>query len=318
MTPRRLAALCPAIACLVVAVSAAPSPAQRGGDTTQVKLRIYNSLLPGLSKADARACSQPVCDLVGRQVGGLEVECDIHEGTTTDDLLEFGKKLNAGAYHIGVVWGLEYGWLHEKYPKLKILGVVSDGARDTNASARLWVRKGSPFNKLADLKDKRLAVHKETPLMDQLCLRAAIRKEKFDPKGFLDELEPFSTVRSAVVAVRGGKADCVLMNTQTQVRLRRLQEALADSLVSVWEGPVYPMPVLIGSPEVVDALRKRKGLWADIQKQFFDMHKFPEGKECINFWRFQAFVPVDDAFQREVQDMARRLPVREALTRERE
>jgi hypothetical protein len=78
------------------------------------------------------------------------------------------------------------------------------------------------------------------------------------------------------------------------------------------------MPVLIGSPEVVNALRKRKGnLWDDLQKHFFDMHKVPEGKECMSFWRFQAFVPVNDTFQRKAEDLAREIRADKALTRDR-
>jgi ABC-type phosphate/phosphonate transport system substrate-binding protein len=310
MTPRRLAAWCAVLA----ALSAAPAHAQKAGDAGALKLRIYGSLLPGVSKADAKGFTQPLCDLLGRQLD-LRLDCDIHEGSTVDDLFEFGKKLNAGEYQLGAVWGLEYGWLREKYPKLKVLVLVSNGEKDPPNSTQLWVRKDGPFKKLADLQGKKLAVYKGTPLMDRLFLRRMIEDEKLSPKGFLAESDPYGSVKSAVAAVRDGTADCVLINQTTFGRLRDLQPGLIGALVELKRGPNFPLAVIIGSPDVVDSMRKRKGLWADLRDHFLDVHNFPEGKECINFWRFQSFVAADDDLFRKIDDLARKVPV-SALTAE--
>jgi ABC-type phosphate/phosphonate transport system substrate-binding protein len=312
MNLRRPPRWCFAAASFLIALVTAPAVAQPKRDPPELKLRLYGSIVHGVNKSEAKHVTQPLCDYVGRQID-QPIECGVHEGSTADDLFEFGKKLNSGEYHVGVIWGLEYGWLREKFPKLKINVVVSSGDKESLERTQLFVRKDSPFNKLADLEGKRLAVYKDMMLMDRVCLRVMLAEDKFDPDKFLVRCKPVAFARSAADAVRGGDADCLVMNNFTYARLRNLQPDLAADLVEIKSGPNYPMPVLVGLPEAVDKLRKKKGLWADLREHFLNVHNVPEGKECANFWRFQCFVAPDDAFLRGVDDLARKLPVKKAL-----
>jgi ABC-type phosphate/phosphonate transport system substrate-binding protein len=302
MTPRRLAPLL-----LAVALAPAPAAAQPSKDKpTVLKVRIYNSLLPGYSRGDAKAFTEPMIALIGKNLG-VPAELDVEEGTTPDDLYAFGKKLQNGDYHLGAVWGTEYGWLREKYPNLKASVFVSPNGHDDMPNRTLiLVAKNSRFKTLADLKGKRLAVFKDMPFMDRVSLRAMLQDAKLEPKNFFVKGDPLGTVLLAAAAVKNGKADCVAMAVSIYFRLKELHPGLAEHLIELKAGEIYPDPVIIGSPEVVNRLRKK--LWDDLQAQFLEMHTSPEGKDCVNFWRIQGFLTPDAAYERKVDTTARKFP----------
>jgi ABC-type phosphate/phosphonate transport system substrate-binding protein len=314
MFPRRLIPWCLAAAGLLAGLIPV-SAQEKKDDAAPLKFRIYGSLLPGYSKADSIGSSQPMLTFVGDKIG-RRIECGVHDGTTPEDLLDFGKKLNGGEYHFAAVWGLEYGWLREKYPLLRVLTVVYGNETKSTSRTMLMVPRGGAAKKLADLKGKRLAVYRDMPLMDRLFLREMLRAEKLDPKSFFARTEPYPSVRHAAAAVKEGKADCLLISNTTHARLADLQPGLAAALTELASGENYPMPAIIGVPEVVNQARKRKGLWEDLRDQLLDVHNSPEGKECVSFWRFEYFVKFDDNYQRKVDDLAAKYPAKVLLNLE--
>jgi ABC-type phosphate/phosphonate transport system substrate-binding protein len=314
MIARRLVLGCLALLCLLTVRSPLPA-ADKIDDSGAIQFRIYSSLIAGLNKDDARGATQPLFDLLGRRVGE-RIKCDIHDGKTPEDLFKFGEKLNNGEYQIGAVWGIEYGWLRKKFPRLEVLAVVYIGEHDNVGFAKVFVREGSPFKKLADLKDKRLAVYKDLPLMDRVFLQEMLREDKLEPKKFFAKTETMTSVRQAAAAVKRKEADCVVMSTSTLIRLQNLQPGVAKSLVELKTGEAYPMPVIIGVPEVMSKFRTSKQLWADCQKHLLELHGTPEGKECINFWRFQSFVADDKDYQQKVEKICRKYPVEVLLNLE--
>src|SRR5438067_1586897 len=122
MIARRLA-----VACLFAAL--APAAAREKNDGATLQFRIHGSILPGYSKADATGASQPMFDFIGGKLGE-RIECGVHDGTSADALFDLGKKLSGGQVHAAAVWGIEYGWLREKHPQLKVLVVVSLGTKN--------------------------------------------------------------------------------------------------------------------------------------------------------------------------------------------
>jgi ABC-type phosphate/phosphonate transport system substrate-binding protein len=313
MIPRRFTAWCLASTCLLAV--ALPAAAQKKGDSGAIQFRIYGSVLAGISKSDALGSTKPMLDLIGRQVGE-RFDCAIEDGTTSDDLFRLGKKLQGGEVHLAALWGIEYGWLREKHPQLKVLGVVSLGDEKPVHRAKIYVSKTSQFKKLADLKGKCQAVYKDATLMDRFSLQEMIRAEKHEPAGFFEKTAPYASVRQAVAAVKDGTADFVVINIYTYLRLQDFQPGLANSLAEMTSGDVFPTAVVVGFPALVDKFKQRKGLWGDLQDQFLNVHRSTEGKECINFWRFQFFVKPNDDFQKQVDEAARKYPEKRLLTLE--
>jgi ABC-type phosphate/phosphonate transport system substrate-binding protein len=316
MTACRLVPWCLAPLCLL-ALLPASALSQGKSTSSALKIRIYSSLLPGLSQSEAIGSTKPMCDIIGRKVGE-QFECAIEGGTTAADLFTLGKKLKADEYQLAAVWGLEYGWLRELHPQLKVLAVVSLGDGHEANRTKLFVRKGSPFKKLADLKGKRLAVYKDTPFMDRFFLNELVRAEKLEPAKFFEKTAPFASVRQAAAAVKNAEnpeADCVVISNTTFARLQDCQPGVANGLVELASSEVYPAPVVVGFPDVLEK-GKRKGLWTDLRDQFLNVHNSSEGKECINFWRFEFFVKPEDDFQKRVDEMARKYPVKVLLNLE--
>ncbi len=306
----------PLAAALALAVLAPAACAQKKADRPVFKFRIYWSLTAGLSESNVRGVSQPMLDLIDRRVG-QPFECDVCKGSTPEDLFAFGKKLNDGEYHIAAVMGIEYGWLAQKYPNLKPLAVIFAGDRTATARTQLYVKRGREAQGLAALKGGKLATYKGMPFMDELFLREMLVEEKQEPKGFfLREKVPHETVREAVTAVIEGQSDCVVLNDTTYYRLQAARPGMAKALRALKHGDPYPMPVLVGSPAVVDRLRREPGLWRDIRQELLTIHTTPEGEECVRFWRFTSFVAPDEAYEKHVKATAEKFPVKALLTLE--
>jgi ABC-type phosphate/phosphonate transport system substrate-binding protein len=288
-------------AALLVALLPGPAPAQN------LQMRLYSSLLPGLSESVARGGTRPAIDYLGERVN-WKIEHDIQSGRTFKDLLDFGAKLNDPKRdcHIGAMWGIEYGWLAQQYPKLKVLAVAAQGDNIVQSRTQVLVRKGSGVKKLADLKGKKLALYARVPLMDRLSVQEMLKEEKQEPKGFFKTGEPYATMGEAVDAVRDGVEDCVFVNSSTYGRLLAVQPGLEQLFTVLKSGDAYPDAVLVGNPDKINKVRK--DLWRTLEAELLEIHKSPYGKECLEQWRFPYFVKVDPKYYERVDKAVRRFP----------
>jgi ABC-type phosphate/phosphonate transport system substrate-binding protein len=231
---------------------------------------------------------------------------EVEKGTTAKDLLAFGKKLNAGTYHFGVLWGVEYGWLKKKYPNLEVLAVITPTNSMVKVRSQLRVRKQKADADLKNLKGLRLARYKGAPLMDQAALEKMLREKELDPKGFFHELDkPFATIKDAVQAVRAGKADCVMINAVAYNRLKTDLKNLDEDLVGVEESSKpFPLSVVIGSRKTM-----KSTVWTKVQDELLAIDKKPEGKTAVSFWRVDSFAKPEQRFLSEIDKAARDFPI---------
>jgi len=186
--------------------------------------------------------------------------------------------------------------------------VASNGDRAPWRS-QLMIRRQTPVPSLDKLKGKRLAQIKGAPLMDQLFLDSMIRAIGQDPRTFFRLGKPLSDARSAFRAVKNGEADCVVINLGIFSRLKDLQPKFAQNLIAV--DPLsdpYPPPVMIGRIKHMESLRPR--LWRTAQEEVIRIHETEEGKQCVNFWRFDAFIKPDKEFMEQVKQSARKFPLK--------
>src|SRR5262245_60020403 len=100
----------------------AASPANALKVSRPIEVRIYSSVIGGGAASDSqvRAVMQPTIDLMASKIDHPS-RIDLEKGTGPAGLLTLGAKLNDGTYHLATVWGLEYGWLREKYPDLTVM-----------------------------------------------------------------------------------------------------------------------------------------------------------------------------------------------------
>jgi hypothetical protein len=73
------------------------------------------------------------------------------------DLMEFGEKIDKGEIQIGAVWGIEYGWLHERFPKLEMMSHLSQHAGTQGWPVQIMVRNDYSRERITDLPVCRVA-----------------------------------------------------------------------------------------------------------------------------------------------------------------
>ncbi len=270
-----------------------------------LQLRLYASLVAGVSERRAQAATKPLIDLVSANVD-YPVESGIEKGTGPEGVLAFGKKLDDGVVHVGTVWGLEYGWIRQKYPKIKPMAIAANGNRAPWRS-QLMVRRQDNPPSLAPLKGKKLAEFKYMSLMDRLILDDMLVQAKQDPRDFFALQVPRASVKEALLAVKNGQADCVMVNVADFTREANNQPKVAQALMAVKVSQPYPGGVLVGRVDRVEHLQR--GLWGKVQTELLRCRDTAEGAMLADFWRFDLLERPDDKYLEQVDEAARKFPI---------
>jgi ABC-type phosphate/phosphonate transport system substrate-binding protein len=224
-------------------------------------------------------------DLISRRIN-YRIDFAVEEGTSPEDLLEFGRKLNDGTLHLGVVWGLEFGWLRKRFPDLEPFVVVDQGERFTYQS-QLLVPRQDPLPGLSDLQGRTLVRSKRAPLVDKIFLHARLAKDRYDTEGFFD-LKECGSSRAAIQLLKRGDAQCMTIDRVTFLNLKAVQPAFVEGLTLIEHSDDFPMPVIIGRRTRVDALAQ--DLWAKAQRESLAVHTTTEGEQFVLFWHMRKFV----------------------------
>jgi len=278
----------------------AESPQQQ----VQLKIRLYSSVAPGISNKHARAATRPMLDLLGEKLACV-MDFEFVEGDSAEDLLRFGKEINEGTVHLGVIWGLEYGWLRARWPELRPIAVGTHGKYAY--VSRVMVRQGFGARTLADLKGQRLATYRGASLMDRMYLDKLLKDNKQTVRslGIIELKPPYPTAKSAILAVRNDEADCLVVNMVAYAR--HISTGPMLNLDDLLPSEPFPEAVIVGRPDRIDALRPR--LWSDMQKSFQTIHRTAEGRQCVDFWMIEQFSTPGDSFEQLVRDRLRDYPI---------
>jgi ABC-type phosphate/phosphonate transport system substrate-binding protein len=284
-------------------------PAEAGKGPPPIEARVYSSVLGTASDSETRAVLQPMMDVLADRLD-YSVHLDLERGTGPKGLLAFGDKLNDGTYHLGCVWGLEYGWLREKHPGLQTLVIASNGIQASWRS-QLMVRQQDRVSRVEELKGKRLAHVKDATLMERLFLDEMLRQAGQDPQGFFQSAKPQPTVKDAALAVKNGQADCLLIHISDFIRLQNTHPGVARTLVEIEKTAPFPAPVMVGRPENMNKLKP--GLWQKLRREALRIHETEEGQQCVRFWRFDKFIEPDAQFRKDVEKCAQEFPMKRLL-----
>jgi ABC-type phosphate/phosphonate transport system substrate-binding protein len=241
-------------------------------------------------------------DLLEDQLGCV-IDFDLTKGDTADDLLRFGKEINDGTVHLGVIWGLEYGWLRARWPDLRPMAVSVQ--RKLAYESRVMVRQGFDARTLVDLKGKRLATYWGASLMDRMYLNKLLKDNKETVKSFFKEVKNYPTVKSAILAVRNNDADCLVVNMVAYAR----HVTTGPKLKLDYLLPSEPFPdvVIIGRPDRLDSLRP--ALWRNLQTSLERIHRTAEGRQCVDFWMVEQFSRPGKTFEQLVRERLRDYPI---------
>lgn len=279
---------------LVFCGLAATHPAARAAEPNDqsIRFRVYASLTTGVSEERIRAVTAPVANLLGENLGH-EFDYDFQEGRTLEDLLAFGKQLDDGEVHLGVLWGIEYGWLKQRFPKLEPL-VVAAVSINLPHFSQLMVRKKDNRKTLEDVRGSTLARFRRVRLADALY-----QQKLCDDHGadfFKLEQAARRTTLEAMLAVRNGEADCVIVGVDLFHRLKATHPKVAEDLVVLVPSEPFPEPVVVGRRDRVEELEP--GLWNRAQREFMNIHRTRRGEQLVFYMRrFQRFVEHSQVFE---------------------
>jgi ABC-type phosphate/phosphonate transport system substrate-binding protein len=287
-------------------LTSADTKDRKAKEIPAIKVRIYSSVLAGYDENEAKAGTEPMLKILARQID-FPMELDIDKGTTREDFLAFGRNIADGVYHLGVVWGIEYGWLVQEHPELRVLAVCAPKKVANFLRYEVLVRRSDRFADLKNLKGKKLARYNGEGLLSKLILNDTLKKNNLDPKDFFLMNKPVRTARSAIDSVLDGDADCVFVEGSHYWKLKELRPTLSEDLAVLCESEDCPVSAVIGSPDTFKKLRP--GLWDQFQDALLAIHKTPEGEETIKYWRIEAFTKPDDAFHDGIKKWVRRIPI---------
>lgn len=306
MNPIRLVA-CMALVCGVLAAGGAA--AER-----PIVVRLYSTIITGVDPGRALGATTPMIHLLEQKLD-YPIDFAIVTDGKDAELMKFGKKMSDGDVHIGIMWGIEYGWLVKDYPNLDLLVGTSTQGGEVGWPSQLMVRPEYEGKTIADLKGKKLAVIERAPATDALFLAKEIEDAHLDPNGFFASESVYDTVPEAIRAVEKGNCDCLAINIfmwgrhiSTRPAAKKHMTTLATSLTK------FPDAVLAGDRVRINRMRPR--LWEDIQSELQKMDQEEYGKQCMNFWMLEKFVLPDyKNFREIVRESSAAYPFERALQR---
>jgi ABC-type phosphate/phosphonate transport system substrate-binding protein len=176
----------------------------------------------------------------------------------------------------------------------------------SHLKSQLMVHPDSKATDLAGVRGQRLATYQRMPLMDELFLSKAVADRGSTLRAYFPTIVEYKTALEAILAVHGGDADCVMVNTTLYQRHMANRPKLEMKVVAL--SAPFPQAVLVGRPERVNAMRP--GLWQETRACLQDVEDTPEGKQGLDFWRQERFIlPEADNFEQLVRARIEEYPV---------
>ncbi|HMP15492.1 MAG TPA: PhnD/SsuA/transferrin family substrate-binding protein, partial [Gemmatales bacterium] len=211
------------------------------------------------------------------------------------------KNIHDGKVQLGVITGIELGWLGEKAAGLEPLAVAYTS--DIKTKALVLMRKDSSSRSLRDYQGKRLAMPRRTQHHAQVFLHDSLSRCGCSPQGYFAATTPPPDTDAAIEAVLDKESDLVIVDGASWDVFQERKPGRARKLVVVAESPNFPNAALIHKPGCIpeDDLKKlRDGL--------FTAHQQPFCRQILNFWRISQFIPSTPEYDALVKNIVKEFP----------
>jgi ABC-type phosphate/phosphonate transport system substrate-binding protein len=292
-----------ALTITATAQSQSPSAAPRTAD--RLKMSISSALFNGMPETLVIALMKPFESLLIAQTG---MGGDI---LPAGDGEAIAKQLMEGKIQVGVVEGIEYAWLKQKYPQLRPMMITIN--TDLYPHACVVVRKGGGIAKLADLKDKVLAEIKDSReycrlFRDRLCAQAA----QAAAKEFFFKINPCQDGEAALDDVVDHQAHAAVLDKICFENYKRRKPTRGEQLEVIEVSEPFPASVVIYKDGSLDGTKLQK-----FQQGMLKANKTVLGRKLLTLWKLTAFVPVPRDYEEHAAKIIQTYPApdREQMSR---
>ncbi len=216
---------------------------------------------------------------------------------------ELGGDLMKDKFQLGVFFGHEFAWVHNKFPNLKPLLIVVN--QIPYQRAYLFGRKSDNLTNFAQLKGRKLAVAAHTPepchfYLNRLCQDSGTKIESY----FSKMAHP-DHVEAALDDLVDGVVDLVIAEEAAMNSYKRRKPGRFAKLREILMSPQFPAAVVVYLPKKWNETDLKS-----IRDALLDAHKSPEGRQLLTLWRLTGFEPVPKDYEENLSEIHKPIPSR--------
>ncbi len=257
-----------------------------------IRIGMIASLFDEKDEKQVLAQMQPFADSVKQRTGVNG------EFVVVKDAQTMGAMLKDGRLHLGILHGVEYGWLKPSCPDCRPLLIAIN--ETPTLTAHLLVPRDSPTKEIAELMGKRLILPRRTLNHTRLYLERLIGGEL---DAHFDVIKGSPNLDEAMDAVIDGKADCTALGNVAMETYRQRKPGRFNRLRVLAESPPFPAAVIIRRPGTRRADEIEK-----FRASLLTSHETIEGRQTLNLWRLTAFQEVPQDYERQIAEIVKRYP----------
>lgn len=284
----------------LVLVAALPLAASilLAGDSPPVKtfnVTISDSVIRGqATPAAAMIQVQPLSELFA-MVGGVRPQFAFESPEA------LAQKLQDGKTQLGVIAGIELGWLGEKAQGLSVLAIAQTS--DIKMKAYMLMRRDGRPQTVRDLKGKKIAMPRRTQQHAQIFLHDSIHRTGVSPRGYFAASPVPPDTDAAIESLLDKEVDVVVVDGNSWEVFQERKPGRAKRLMIVAESPNFPTAAIVYKQGTIPDAELKK-----LRDGLFTAHQQPFCRQILNFWRISQFVPSTPEYDLLVKNIVKDFP----------
>jgi ABC-type phosphate/phosphonate transport system substrate-binding protein len=265
---------------------------ERGSKSAPVCIGMIDTLFEEKKEEkEIFAQMQPFADLVKKQTG-VNGEFTVVHGPAA-----MGQQMQAGKLHLGVLHGVEYGWLKPQCPECRPLLIA------VNASpvlkAHVLVARESTAREAADLKGQTVARPRRALYHTRLYLERLLNA---DPQQFF-QVRDVDNTEAAIEAVIEKAAQLTVVDGNQMEVYRQRKPGRFARLKVLHESPGFPTAVVVYRP-----VAGREETVRQFREAMLKANQTREGRQTLTLWRLTGFREVPKDYEKIVDDIVKHYP----------
>src|SRR5262245_10866959 len=280
---------------LICILSSGAGDEERAQPADAVRIGMISTLFRDTPEPVVLAMLQPLGALLEAQTG---VGGRLVPGGDADVL---GQSLAGDQVKLGVFHGIEFAWARLKHPQLRPLVIAVNQQRQLYA--HVLVRADNTATGFADLKDKSLAIPRQTKEHCRVFVQRHCRQCGQEPEQFFSALPAPASVEDALDDVVDRELEATVVDGVALECYKRRKPGRAAKLKTIQQSEAFPAAVVAYRPGAVEGAtleRFRTGL--------LNAHGSARGRQMLTLWKLTAFEQVPAGYEQNLASIARAYP----------